>query len=203
MYQYIIIFFYLIATGILYYKWDNFFYTKSLNYSKNHSSIFKNLSSYFLSFYLRLLSITIYTIPLIGLVFISQFLFDDLYRNNELLFIIAVCSLWFLSLIPIWYKYQLKLNIDDVNIGFRRKASKILALITGLSSGFFFLLAPMLFFRVISGIPMNARGVRYEIYFLLIGCGIGPCMAYIVFSFVLIKLGGFTQDEVEKLWSIY
>lgn len=65
---------------------------------------------------------------------------------------------------------------------------------------FGFLLLPMYIFRVTKDIPLDAKGLEGEIWFLIIGGGIGTGAAYLVTHFVMVKIGGFSETSVNKLW---
>ncbi|GGK76063.1 hypothetical protein [Amphritea balenae] len=63
-----------------------------------------------------------------------------------------------------------------------------------------FLLLPMYIFRVTQGIPLDAKGPESEIWFLIIGGGLGAGAAYLVSHFILVNLGGFNESTVNRLW---
>lgn len=62
------------------------------------------------------------------------------------------------------------------------------------------LLLPMYIFRVTQGIPLDAKGPEGEIWFLIVGGGLGAGAAYMVSRFVLVNLGGFSESIVNRLW---
>lgn len=82
----------------------------------------------------------------------------------------------------------------------RERIFKIIAFIFAMITLFGFLLLPMYIFRVIKGIPLDAKGPEGEIWFLIIGGGIGAGAAYLVTHFVMVNIGGFSEATVSKLW---
>ena len=65
---------------------------------------------------------------------------------------------------------------------------------------FGFLLLPMYIFRVAQGIPLDAKGPEGEIWFLIVGGGLGAGAAYLVSHFILVSIGGFCESTVNRLW---
>jgi ABC-type phosphate transport system permease subunit len=83
----------------------------------------------------------------------------------------------------------------------RREAIfKLIAFIFAVITLFAFLLLPMYIFRVIQGIPLDAKGPGGEVWFLIVGGGLGAGAAYLVSHFILVSLGGFSEDTVNRLW---
>lgn len=62
-----------------------------------------------------------------------------------------------------------------------------------------FMLAPAAVVRVASGLPLNAEGPSWEIWLLVLGCGLGAGAARLTHWLVL-KKGGFSDREIEKNW---
>lgn len=79
-------------------------------------------------------------------------------------------------------------------------AAKVLAPIAALSVLAIIMLGPMYVFRVYSGIPLDAKGPEGEIWFLVIGGGLGAGAAYLMFHYILTSVGGFNETEVEGMW---
>ena len=77
---------------------------------------------------------------------------------------------------------------------------KAMAFIFAMITLFGFLLLPMYIFRVMQGIPLDAKGPEGEIWFLIVGGGLGAGAAYLVSRFILVNLGGFSESTVNRLW---
>jgi hypothetical protein len=58
----------------------------------------------------------------------------------------------------------------------------------------------MYVFRVSYGIPLNARGPDGEIWFLVLGGGLGAGAGYYLFHTILTNVGGFNWLEVKAMW---
>ena len=85
--------------------------------------------------------------------------------------------------------------------GQRRKlAAKIIAPIVSFLLLLVFLLVPMYLYRVSYGIPLDGKGPEGEIWFLVIGGGLGAGVAYFAFHKILIVFGGFNEQQVHALW---
>lgn len=71
---------------------------------------------------------------------------------------------------------------------------KLFNLIAGLSALivlFILLLLPMYLFRQYYGIPLSAKGPDGEIWFLVVGGGLGAGVARFVFDLILARVGGY------------
>ena len=77
---------------------------------------------------------------------------------------------------------------------------KTIAFVCAMVTLFVFLLLPMYIFRVTQGIPLDGKGPEGEIWFLVIGGGLGAGAAYLVSHFILVNLGGFNEATVNRLW---
>ena len=64
-----------------------------------------------------------------------------------------------------------------------------------------FTFGPMFIFRGYSGIPLDAQGPKGEIWFIIIGGGLGCGFGYLIFHYMLKKLGNFDESEINKLWN--
>ena len=62
-------------------------------------------------------------------------------------------------------------------------------------------LGPMFLFRKYYGIPLDAQGPKGEIWFLIIGGGLGCGFGYLIFYHILKKIGNFDESEINKLWT--
>lgn len=83
---------------------------------------------------------------------------------------------------------------------FRRVASKILAPIIAFFTLFVLLLGPMYIFRVVSGIPLDAKGPEGEGWLLILGSCLGGGCGYLTFYYIHTKLGGFDDTDINKMW---
>ena len=63
-----------------------------------------------------------------------------------------------------------------------------------------FMFGPMYIFRKYSGIPLDARGPKGEAWFLVVVGGLGCGFSYLIFYYILKKLGNFDESEINKLW---
>jgi len=63
------------------------------------------------------------------------------------------------------------------------------------------LLLPMYVFRVVQGIPLDARGPEVEIWFLIVGGGIGAGAAYLVAHLIFCRVGRFSEQVLNRLWT--
>ncbi len=80
---------------------------------------------------------------------------------------------------------------------------KLFYVFAGLSSVlvmFLFLLLPMYLFRQYYDIPLSTKGPDGEIWFLIIGGGLGAGSARLVFHLILNKAGGYGDPVIENLW---
>lgn len=82
----------------------------------------------------------------------------------------------------------------------RETIFKVIAFVLAMITLFSFLLLPMYIFRVVQGIPLDAKGPEGEIWFLIVGGGLGTGAAYLVCYLILVNLGGFSESTVNKLW---
>jgi hypothetical protein len=78
----------------------------------------------------------------------------------------------------------------------RKLAASIIAPLTAFSLFLFFLLAPIMVYRLWSGIPFGAKGESWEGWLLVIGGGIGAAAARLTHILILDKFGGFTASEM-------
>lgn len=60
---------------------------------------------------------------------------------------------------------------------------------------------PLIWFRIQNGIPLDAKGPDGEIWFLILGGGIGAGAARLAHDFILRKFGHFTAMEIDRSWS--
>lgn len=65
--------------------------------------------------------------------------------------------------------------------------------------GFTLLIGPMLVFRALADIPIDAEGPSGEIWLLILGCGLGPGGGYLTFYSVM-SWCGFSEKEIDIHW---
>jgi drug/metabolite transporter (DMT)-like permease len=89
---------------------------------------------------------------------------------------------------------------EDLTGKRKRKTAILSALIVAFIVLLLFLLGPMFLFRVSYGIPLSAKDPEGEIWFLIIGGGLGCGAAYFVFYSILTKCG-FNEKEINAMWN--
>ena len=77
---------------------------------------------------------------------------------------------------------------------------KAIAFVLSMAALMIFLLLPMYIFRVVSGISLDEKGPEGELWFLIIGGGLGAGATYLVSRFILVNLGGYSESTVNGLW---
>ncbi len=65
---------------------------------------------------------------------------------------------------------------------------------------FIVLLGPMFLFRVVAGIPMDARGPSGEIWLLIISGGLAAGAGRFVHSYLMLNVFGASAAEEQKSW---
>lgn len=77
---------------------------------------------------------------------------------------------------------------------------RLIAGISAFSVLFVALLGPIAAIRLISGVPLDAKGSDWEGYVLVMGGSVGAAAAFLTFSKIL-KIGGhFDDDEIWSIW---
>ena len=58
----------------------------------------------------------------------------------------------------------------------------------------------MYLYRMSYGVPLDGKGPEGEIWFLVIGGGLGAGFAYFAFHKILTVFGGLNEQQVNALW---
>lgn len=77
---------------------------------------------------------------------------------------------------------------------------RFLAGTLAVASLFALLLGPMWLYRVISGIPLDGHGPKWEIWLLVVGGAAGAGLARAVHHLVLTKCFGFNEHNEDRAW---
>ncbi len=82
----------------------------------------------------------------------------------------------------------------------RKVLFKITAGTGALAALFLCLLGPLYLFRVYHGIDLNAQGPDGEIWFLIVGGGIGAGLARFVHWWLYCSIGGYSEQQENEAW---
>ena len=62
------------------------------------------------------------------------------------------------------------------------------------------MVAPMLIFVLMSGLSLESDFPEDKTWLHIVGCGVGPGLAYLTYRWVLVGLGDFEEHEAERMW---
>ncbi|MFC6634073.1 hypothetical protein [Microbulbifer taiwanensis] len=82
----------------------------------------------------------------------------------------------------------------------RRFLYRFVAGLSAMVTLFIFLLGPMYLFRIYHGIGLDAKGPDGEIWYLVVGGGIGAGMARLVHHWLFCSIGGYSEYQESKAW---
>lgn len=77
---------------------------------------------------------------------------------------------------------------------------RLLAALLAMATLLALFLGPMWLYRVSVGIPLDGQGPKWEIWFLVVGGGLGAGLARFVHHTILTKWFGFTEHSENRAW---
>lgn len=111
----------------------------------------------------------------------------------------------FITSLVLWVISVLSVNIARDIILSKKKNKKeitarIIAPVVAMLTIAFFLLGPLFLVSVYLKIPFSGKLPSWGIYVLILGGSIGTVMGQLIYKLINMKIGGFSEGEIEKMW---